>query len=184
MSPPLCSPPDSSDTAPGPGLIPWSREQMYLLWQPQAWRWGFSGNWQYQCEVLTKESRSKSVRCSLASNSLRPCGLQSKLLCPRDSPGKNTGVGCHFLLQGIFPNQGSNLPLLCLLHWQEDCLPLHHPEIPFIDKRSFDFWEINLCHSISQYVLCKDTLYFYYYVLPCLFIYLIISLPLSSIYAY
>ena len=36
----------------------------------------------------------------------------------RDSPGKNTGVGCHALLQGIFPTQGSNLHLLCLLHWQ------------------------------------------------------------------
>ena len=33
-----------------------------------------------------------------------------------DSPGKNTGVGCHALLQGIFPTQGSNPPLLCLLH--------------------------------------------------------------------
>ena len=32
--------------------------------------------------------------------------------CPWDSPGKNTGVGCHFLLQGIFPTQGSNLGLL------------------------------------------------------------------------
>ena len=31
---------------------------------------------------------------------------------------KNTGVGCHFLLWGIFPTQGSNLCLLCLLHWQ------------------------------------------------------------------
>ena len=30
----------------------------------------------------------------------------------RDSPGKNTGVGCHFLLQGIFLTQGSNLGLL------------------------------------------------------------------------
>ena len=29
-----------------------------------------------------------------------------------DSPGKNTGVGCHSLLQGIFPTQGSNLGLL------------------------------------------------------------------------
>ena len=36
----------------------------------------------------------------------------------RDSPGKNTGVGCHFLLQGIFLTQGSNLCILCLLHWQ------------------------------------------------------------------
>ena len=34
-----------------------------------------------------------------------------RLLCPWDSPGKNTGVGCHFLLQGIFLTQGSNLGL-------------------------------------------------------------------------
>ena len=34
-----------------------------------------------------------------------------------DSPGKNTGVGCHALLQGIFPTQGSNQHLLCLLYW-------------------------------------------------------------------
>ena len=33
-------------------------------------------------------------------------------LCPWDSPGKNTGVGCHFLLQGIFPTQGSNPSVL------------------------------------------------------------------------
>ena len=37
--------------------------------------------------------------------------------------GKNTRVGCHFLFQGIFLNQGSNL---CLLHWQVDSLPLSH----------------------------------------------------------
>ena len=30
-------------------------------------------------------------------------------LCPWDFPGKNTGVGCHFLLQGFFPTQGSTL---------------------------------------------------------------------------
>ena len=44
---------------------------------------------------------------------LRPHGLQpARLLCPQDSPGKNTGVGCHFLLQGIFPAQELNLGLL------------------------------------------------------------------------
>ena len=43
-----------------------------------------------------------------------------------DSPGKNTGVGFHFLLQGIFLTQESNLCLLCLLHWQVDSLPLSH----------------------------------------------------------
>ena len=35
-----------------------------------------------------------------------------------DSPGKNTGVDCHALLQSIFPTQGWNPRLLCLLHWQ------------------------------------------------------------------
>ena len=39
-------------------------------------------------------------------------------------PGKNTGMGCHFLLQGIFLSPGSNLHLLCLLHWQAGSLPL------------------------------------------------------------
>ena len=41
-----------------------------------------------------------------------------------DSPGKSTGVGCHALLQGIFPTQGLNLFLLHLLHWQAGSLPL------------------------------------------------------------
>ena len=43
-----------------------------------------------------------------------------------DSWGKNTGVDSHVLLQGIFPTQGSNLHLLCLLFWQADALPLRH----------------------------------------------------------
>ena len=34
--------------------------------------------------------------------------VATRLLCPWDSPGKNTGMSCHFLLQGIFPTQGSN----------------------------------------------------------------------------
>ena len=44
---------------------------------------------------------------SVMSNSLRPYGLQpAKLLCPWDSPGKNTRVGCHALLQGDIPDPG------------------------------------------------------------------------------
>ena len=39
---------------------------------------------------------------------------RTRLLCLWDSPGKNTGVSCQALPQGIFPTQGSNLPLLCL----------------------------------------------------------------------
>ena len=45
-----------------------------------------------------------------------------------DFSGKNTGVGCHALLQGIFLTQGSNQRLLSLLYWQADSLPLRHLE--------------------------------------------------------
>ena len=44
-------------------------------------------------------------------------------------PGKNTGVSCHFLLQGIFLTQGLNLHLLCLLgflHCRQMLYPLNH----------------------------------------------------------
>ena len=55
----------------------------------------------------------ESVSCSVMSNSLQPHGLgPARLLCPWDSSGKNTGVGSHSLLQGIFPTQGSNPGLL------------------------------------------------------------------------
>ena len=64
---------------------------------------------------------------SVMSNSLQPHRLQpASLLCPWDFPDKTTGVGCHFLLQGIFPTHGSKLRLLCLLHQQVDSLPLSH----------------------------------------------------------
>ena len=47
------------------------------------------------------------------SDSFQPHGLQpTRLLCPWDSPGKNIGVGCHSLLQGLFLTQGSNPHLL------------------------------------------------------------------------
>ena len=65
---------------------------------------------------------STSLMCvhtsSVVSNFLKACGLQpARLLHPWDSAGKNTGVGCHALLQGIFLTQRLNLFLLCLLHW-------------------------------------------------------------------
>ena len=77
-----------------------------------------------------------SVSCSVLSDSVRPSGLQpARFLCPwQDSPGRNTGVGCHSLLPGIFPTQGSNLCLLCLLHWQAGSLPLAPPGKPSAGK--------------------------------------------------
>ena len=59
---------------------------------------------------------------SITSDSLWPQGLwPTRFLCPCNFPTKNTGVGCNFLLQGIFPTQGANPSLL---HWQTDSLPL------------------------------------------------------------
>ena len=64
------------------------------------------------------------LNCSVMSDSLRPHGLlPARLLCSWNFPGKNTGVGCHFPLWGIFPTQGLSPNLLQLLHWQADSLP-------------------------------------------------------------
>ena len=54
------------------------------------------------------------------------------LFCPWNSPGKNTGVGCHALLQGIFLTLDLNPSLSHLLHWQAGSLPLAPPERPKI----------------------------------------------------
>ena len=54
-----------------------------------------------------------ALPCSAVSDSLPPHVVKpARLLCPWDFPGKNTGVGCHALLQGIFSTQGSNPGLL------------------------------------------------------------------------
>ena len=63
---------------------------------------------------------SQTLQSDSQSDSLQPHGPQStRLLCPWDSLGKNIGVGCHALLQGIFLIQGSNLCLLHLLHCRQ-----------------------------------------------------------------
>ena len=54
---------------------------------------------------------SESVSHSVMSDSVTPRTVAHQALCPGNFPGKNTGVGCHFLLQGIFLIQGSNLDL-------------------------------------------------------------------------
>ena len=64
----------------------------------------------------------------VGSDYLRPHQLQpTRLLCPWDIPGKNTGAGCHSLLQGIFPTQELNPHLL---YWHADCAPMSPREAP------------------------------------------------------
>ena len=66
---------------------------------------------------------------SVVSNSVQPYGLKpTRFLCPWDSPGKNTGVGFHALLPGIFPSQGIKpMSLTFNLHWQAGSLSLESP---------------------------------------------------------
>ena len=75
---------------------------------------------------------------------LQPHELQpTKLLCPWSSLGKNTGLGCHSLLQGIFPAQGSNLGLL---HCRRILYHLSHKGnlTSFIGKISKEMIQMNL----------------------------------------
>ena len=89
----------------------------------------YCGSW--QDEASSPIPQSCMLSCSVVSGSLWPHGLwPSRFLCPRDSPGKNTGVGCHFLLQGIFPAQGLNPHLWPLLHCRQILCHWATPEAP------------------------------------------------------
>ena len=68
----------------------------------------------YHVYVHLLLAESESVSHSVMSNSLRHHGLYpGRLLFPWDFPGKNIGLDCHFLLQGIFPTQGPT-QIFCL----------------------------------------------------------------------
>ena len=78
---------------------------------------------------------SESVSHSVMSDSLQPHGLKpTMLLCPWDSPAKNTGVGCHSLRQGIFLTQGLNSGLL---HCRWILYHLSHKGIQFLKDYTF-----------------------------------------------
>ena len=73
---------------------------------------------------------------------LWPHGLYpARLLCPWDFPGKNTGVSCHFLLQGNLPKLGTEPKSSAS---QADSLPLSQPGSPFLF-----YWPVSL-HSVSH----------------------------------
>ena len=108
---------------PPPFWIPFS----YSTYLTGGIRTGLSGdqdNGGLTLLVISEVKRSRSV----VSDSLRPCGLQpTRLLHPWDSSGKNTGVGSHFLLQGILPAQGFNPGLL---HYRQIIYHLRHQGSP------------------------------------------------------
>ena len=67
--------------------------------------------------------------------------------CPEDSPGKNTGVGCHALLQGIFPKQGLNP---CLLYCRPILYFLTHLGNPHSFCQTDVFKMTTLKRALSQ----------------------------------
>ena len=71
-------------------------------------------------KYLKEPSACVTLNHSVVSVSLWPVGLlPTRIFSPWDFSGKNIGVGCRFLLQGIFPTQRLNPCLLCLLHCRQ-----------------------------------------------------------------
>ena len=90
-----------------------------------VWHWRLKNCRNHSWHVGTPQpsiSFPLSLLChmlSLVWFFVTPWTVAHQALLSMDSPGKNTGVGCHFLLQGTFATQGSNLHLLC---WKADSL--------------------------------------------------------------
>ena len=91
-------------------LVNWNPGKMSIKWEWKLANYNpTSGphlSHQFLCSLWAK---NECLVASVGSNSMWLYGLQpARHLCPWDSPSKNTGVGCHALLQGIFPTQRLN----------------------------------------------------------------------------
>ena len=85
-----------------------------------------------KCENTMRKCQSTHAFqvTSVASDSATLRTIAARLLCPSESPGKNTGMGCYWLLRGIFPTHRSNLCCSYLLPWQACSLPSAPPGKP------------------------------------------------------
>ena len=109
------------------------------------------------------ESETWKWSLSVVSDSSWPHGLQpTRLLHPWDFSGKSTGVGCHFLLQGIFPTQGSNPGLL---HCRQtvNCLSHHRSLISFCCTAKW--FSYTHTYILFHYGLLQDSKYG---IVPCM----------------
>ena len=97
----------------GEGSLLWSEGNHHCFifppFVPVTSSWGkVSGEVIYSCSEAASHPLTLGV-LPLACELRSPHGLwPARLLCPCESPGEDAGVGCHFLLQGIFPTQGLN----------------------------------------------------------------------------
>ena len=95
----------------------WYFETTFLACKAQCW-----GLNPWKAEVMCVHAQSCPTVCDPMDWS-----SPTRLLCPWNFSGKSTRMGCHFLLQGIFPTQGLNAGLLCR---QADKLPLSYVGSP------------------------------------------------------
>ena len=98
------------------------------------------------CHYLKRVLSAKLLQLCLTLCDPMDCSLPgSSVLCP--------GVGCHFLLQGIFQTQGSNRCLVCLLHWQVGFYHQRHLGTPEEDCLQID--QLRLCISFIYVTFCN-----------------------------
>ena len=121
-------------TSPSP--VPWGKACMFCI-----------------LAIMEEENQFSMVaHCAVLNHSVVPDSLwphaPTRLLCPWDFSGKNTGVGCHFLLQRIFLTQELNLHLLCLLCCRRIPYPLSH--------WGSSFQELNVLSSLSSILIVKQ----------------------------
>ena len=94
-----------------------TRNSMHSYEISQNWLISFPVHIGVSTTALIPQKHLVMCVCSVVQSCPTLCN-PTRLFCPCDSPGMNTGVGCHALLQGIFLTQGLNSHLLYLLHCQ------------------------------------------------------------------
>ena len=99
------------------------------------------------CVCVCARAHACTCTCTYSRSVISDSATQwtvwpARHLCPWKFPGKNTGEGCHFLLQEIFLTQGLNPCLLCLLHWRVDSLLAEPP------GKQIHYWSL---HSVDYY---------------------------------
>ena len=119
------------------------QEQQILARMPERW-WGLVvrklgkaasglGTPGERCVCVSVSAQSCLILCNPMDYSLPGSSVHGNFHSRKLSlPDKNTGVGCHLLLQGLFPSQGSNPGLFRLLHWQVGSLPTAPPGKPLV----------------------------------------------------
>ena len=113
-------------------LVHWLSSSLTTFWMSLALSWWLPEHYPLQLETFSFHSFSLSYCtfhcvCVHAKSLLSCLPLwdpmdpmeHTRLLCPWNYPGKNSGEGSHSLVQGTFPTQGSNLHLLWLLHCRQ-----------------------------------------------------------------